>query len=101
LGQGPDGAPGLSLWGKGPKPALSLTMEQDGATVGIHVYDRSGKTRAGLIVGADGSPSLNLLDQSMEPRMIHTVGPDGNPSLKLRDAKGETLFEAPKPQGNK
>lgn len=58
--------------------------DKDGQ-VRLDLWDRQGKRRASLGLGADGSPDLALYDREQRLRANLSLGPDGDPKFDLRD----------------
>jgi len=55
----------------------------------LALVDKSGRTRALLLVADDGSASLRLSDSKGQPRATFGVGGDGEPALGLADRDGQ------------
>src|SRR5256712_4287365 len=55
----------------------------------LALVDKSGRTRALLLVADDGSASLRLSDSKGLPRATFGVGRDGAPALGLADRNGQ------------
>jgi len=76
--------PSLALFDQNGKTRAVLMVLANGAA-GLFVDDQNGKTRVLLGVGADGTPAVSLLDQNEKRRAALGVGADGTPLLSLAD----------------
>jgi hypothetical protein len=116
----PDGAAGLGFYNAdgGKRLVLGLTSEDkaglsvfsDGRQIigmsanktgemALTMYDpKSGLARAGLGLGADGSPALIMLDTEGKPRLQLGLSKDGNGNLTTMDKSGKTVSALPMPQ---
>jgi hypothetical protein len=56
--------------------------------------DTTGKDRATLSLGTDGSPALTFLDQDAKPRLTLFTIPDGSPAVGLLDKDGKPIWGA-------
>jgi hypothetical protein len=65
--------------------AIQAFLGDKDGQVRLDLWDRQGKRRASLGLGADGTPGLALYDREQRLRAELSLGPDGAPKFDLRD----------------
>lgn len=58
------------------------------------MMDADGKTRFTLGLGAEGAPSVNLLDRGGRVHAKFDLSTDGSPELVLSDTQGRVIWSA-------
>jgi hypothetical protein len=90
------GDPCLYLLGPDERVRLGLDLRPE---PNVTLRDRDGAARIRMYLLADGSPIFSLTDASEKGGIFFGIRADGNPVLLLKDKDGNTLFQAPDPQG--
>jgi hypothetical protein len=81
------GGPRLMLFDQ--KRGGSVMLSADCVGQALNLTDQNGKLRAGLMVLADGRPSLELADQNGETRVMVVLDPALGPQLRLCGQDGK------------
>jgi len=94
-----DDKPGLSFDDQTGKTRLTLGLEGEGVAF-LRLLDKENVARAGLSVGAEGTPAgLSLQGKGGNVRAVLATGTDSNPVLNFLDEGGQIIWKAPQPQG--
>jgi hypothetical protein len=95
VGQSPSGPNGIAIYDNEGRPFATLSVKHN-EHGSLTLYDpNTGQPRAGLGVASGGAPALVLFDKQGRDRLEVHIGADGNPGIVLVDANGKSIAGLP------
>lgn len=95
VGQSSSGANGIAIYDNEGHPFATLSVRRNEHR-SLTLYDpNTGLPRAGVGIASGGEPALVLFDKQGRDRLEVHIGADGNPGIALVDANGKSIAGLP------